>query len=382
MIDQAKIRYNILMLGMSYYDDWQNGIVHRNYFVLQELLARDEVNSIISVDYLPLTWRTKLKAIQRRLAGHCSVKKLFIPQIKIIDSKLTAVSFIKTGDTFNFLNELIQSRLSITGQRLILWSYFPLFIEPFLRLPADYKIFDAVDDWSQHPAYRAKSQLLKHNYQQILQAANLIFTVSDDLRKNLFAGSSKPYFVPNGTNIKPSLRPEPIIKRQPITVGYVGTIQSRIDFELIEFIAKQHSDKQFVFVGPVWKDAQLSALKKLPNVKFIGRVAFDKIGYYLTNFDVAIIPHKIDGLTKSMDPMKFYDYLSAGLPIISTQKIVDDPKLQYYAPSANNFSQAINLSLRENNQELAAYRQAYSQQNSWRNRVEAMLKIISEKLID
>ena len=369
-------KFTILMFNMSYWHNWQNGIKNRNYFVLQELLKRSEVNQIIAVDYLPMTRRKKVLSIMYYVLG---IKYQVLGNHK---NKLTIYTALSVKNVISNLKKILNTLYLIPNTKIILWSYFPLYIDYFDQIPADLKIFDAVDDWSKHPSYKNQRQLLQNNYRQIAKKADIIFTVSENLRQSLFKGQKNVYWIANGTDLKfqnPNLKSMSKSKcqKRKVMIGYVGVIQSRVDFKLVQFLAESHQDKEFVFVGPVWKDAEIKKVRGLKNIKFVGQISYDDLPKYLSKFDIGIIPHKINDFTRSMDPMKSYEYLAFGLPVVSTQKLTNDDQLLYFADNPTDFSQAISRALKENSQELIDRRQKFAQENSWERRVEEMMKIIS-----
>ena len=109
--------------------------------------------------------------------------------------------------------------------------------------------------------------------------------------------------------------PKPII-------GFVGAISGyKVDFNLLKKMALKHPEWSVVMIGKVgegdpWTDA--SALDSLPNVHFMGPRDYEDLPAYMKAFDVAILPSMLNEYTKSMFPMKFFEYLSAGLPVVAT----------------------------------------------------------------
>src|SRR3990167_7406344 len=364
-------KITILMFTMSTWREWESGIRNRNYFVLQELLKRPEVERIVAVEYLPVGWKRKVRARLNRIWN--LEFGIWKNNIYKVSEKLYICSLVNTLSMNLFLRKTL-SKFQIPNSKFILWSYFPLYIDYFDAIPAKLKIFDAVDDWSEHPSYVRYKKALKENYREIAKKADIIFTVSEDLRDRLFGGRNNVYWIPNGVKDFKSLKDLKSFHHSPITIGYIGTIQSRIDFDLVKCIAQRHKDKQFVFVGPIWKDAETEKVKSLPNVSFTRRVPYDKVGEYLAGFDATIIPHKINQFTVSMNPMKLHEYLACGLPVIST---IDYGKtLVYFAPTEKLFADAVTLALKENNEQLIEQRKKYAQENLWERRVGEMMEKI------
>ena len=98
----------------------------------------------------------------------------------------------------------------------------------------------------------------------------------------------------------------------------MGVIQERVDFSLIATLARQRAGMHFLIVGPVWKGAGLTPIGGLKNVHVLGAVPYREIPGILHACDVGIVPHKRDALVASMNPLKIYEFLAAGLPVITT----------------------------------------------------------------
>jgi len=275
------------------------------------------------------------------------------------------------------LNKFLNS-IKIT--KYYLWSYYPLDVSYYNYLKPNLKIFDAVDDWSLHPSYSKFKNKIIDNYKIINEKSDLIFTVSDELQ-NLF--DNNVYWVPNGVDVKHYQQEYPIINRdigsltKPI-IGYVGTVQERFDAELLEFIAKENKDKSIVIIGPIWLTEIKNKLSKYSNIFLLGRKSYQEIPMYLQQFDVGIIPHKIDKFVKSTNPMKMYEYLACGKPIVSTSGsgIEVFKESIYITNDYREFNHFIQETLRDNNQKLINERLDIIKEHSWLKRTEKMLEII------
>ena len=132
-------------------------------------------------------------------------------------------------------------------------------------------------------------------------------------------------FVPNGADIghflrtpdhaKPERPPEYEGIDSPIAV-YVGAIASWFDVELLASCAAKLPGVVFVIIGPV--DRDMSVLEALSNVKLLGRRAYDALPGYLHHADVGLIPFERSALIDGVSPIKLYEYLACGLPVVST----------------------------------------------------------------
>ena len=108
-------------------------------------------------------------------------------------------------------------------------------------------------------------------------------------------------------------------------IGYYGAIAEWFDLDLVEAVAKRHPECCIVMIGANTVNAK-SRLGKLPNVIFTGEVPYDTLPHYLYSFDVCMLPFKVVPLTLATNPVKAYEYLSAGKPVVA----VDLPEMAQF----------------------------------------------------
>ena len=197
------------------------------------------------------------------------------------------------------------------------------------------------------------------------------------------------YRAPNATDLEKlgeaaadgPLAPELAGLPRPV-IGYVGQIADKMNYELIDQVARTRTNWSFVFVGPVWssKRERVATLEALSNVHFLGARLFDQLVPYLRGFDVCMLPHLTNPLTRSMDPIKLYDYLSTGKPIVSTSVAGTERFLDvlYLADNPADFVRCIEDALGENGQ-LVERRLSYARRNTWSQRARDIWQVISQQ---
>jgi len=186
--------------------------------------------------------------------------------------------------------------------------------------------FDAIDNLCLHPSLKNLYDYLCDVYFDISNKAKLIFCVNENVKKffeeRFPPSKNKVIVIHNGVCEMNFCAKSPDdlrgIKRPMI--GYVGVISKRIDFGLVEYLAQNRSNYSFVFVGPFYGDVRgwVKRLSRLKNVFFLGERHYDEIPNYVSSFDVCVVPHIVDEFTLSNDPMKVYEYIYAGKPVVST----------------------------------------------------------------
>jgi len=385
-----KDQVDIVLFNMSSYREWQKGVSNRNYHVFRNLLINEKVGRILIIDYLPHTFRRVI----RNYWENIFLKKDYPVRFKSLGSKVYQVDdklwvYSTVRNKFSkkkFYDELNKILQKLVFKNYLVWSFYPLEVGYFDKLQADFFIFDTVDNWSEHPSYLKFKNRLLENYKIIDQKADLIFTVSEELQ-SLYTRQDKVHWLPNGVDLKHFQKEFSIINRdigeisRPI-IGYVGVIQSRMDLDLLEFLAKSNPNKSFVLIGPVWHRFIKSRFKSYANVYFLGKKSYEDEPMYMAQFDVGIVPHKIDKFHNSTNPMKIYGYLACGKPVVCTvtsaAKLFED--LIYATNDFQEFNKYLNQSLAEDSDKLRERRLAVIKEHSWLKRTERMLELIFNRL--
>jgi len=386
-------KINIIMFNMSSQFDWQRGISNRNYHILQTLLKDERVNQIVAVDYLPWTWQ---KVIKNYLYGYLPTlsktkviyQNLFTKARQYSD-KLTIVSsvasYFNSGRLYQDLNKIID-KLKIKDDYIV-WSYNPLTTEYFNQLKPRLFVFDAVDNWSIHPSYVKVKNRILDNYQIITGKSDIIFTVAREL-ENVFADNKRVYWVPNGIDFEHYQQEYSLLDKRiadiphPI-IGYIGIILGRIDMKIIKYLAEQNPNKSIVLVGSYkgylhyWDRRLVQELEKINNIYLLGYLPYDQAPMYIQQFDVAIIPHNPDSYVAATNPMKMYEYLACGKPIVATPApgidMFDDIAV---ASEPAEFNNKMIEALASDNLDKQTARRALAQTHGWQDRVDQMLNLI------
>ncbi|MEK7832391.1 MAG: glycosyltransferase, partial [Acidobacteriota bacterium] len=162
-------------------------------------------------------------------------------------------------------------------------------------------------------------------------------------------------------------------------VGYYGAIADWFDSDLVTDLAKRRKDWDFVLVGST-DMADISKLIKLPNVTLTGEQPYATLPRWLTRFDVTIIPFKRMPLTEATNPVKAYEILAAGKPLISVPlpEVAALGSIVRLASTAAEFEREIEAALKEYSAELIEQRRAFAKANTWERRFQALSPAVSE----
>ena len=386
-------KFDVIMFNMSSYSEWDEGVSNRNYHVLQQLLDNEQVGKILAIDYLPLNFKRALRNYKENnvlnIKNSKIIKRNMVSKVTKVSDKLYIYSDIRF---FLFPKLVLKSIKKITEdldfKETIIWSFFP-FVAPYLNiLEPKLNVFDAVDNWLSHSSYKKEKDKLKEAYHIIKKEADLIFVVSDNLFE-LFDNQDNTYWIPNGVDLKHYKQKFILYNRdiadikKPI-IGYIGVIQDRVDLNLIKYLARHNINKSIILVGPVWNEQDQAKLEldKEKNVYFLGYKKYREAPMYIQQFGIGIIPHQGDNLTASMNPMKMYEYLACGKPVVSTKNTGSDnlKDMVAIAKDYEDFNKKINKALENNSKEEVEKRKEFVKQYSWFKTVQKMLELINKKL--
>jgi GT2 family glycosyltransferase/glycosyltransferase involved in cell wall biosynthesis len=197
----------------------------------------------------------------------------------------------------------------------IVWSFaynFPARSE----WPAARIVYDCIDhlDVFPHP-----KRDLRRRHEGALREADAVFAVSRPLLAEMAAARPDAKYLPNAVEFD---RFDAVPARRdsgPPVAVYVGALARWVDFELLAAVARDHPDWEFRLYGEILDGRfESSGVTKLRNVIFRGACAHDSIPDVLAAADVGLIPFRVTPETNCVSPIKLYEYLAAGRPVVSS----------------------------------------------------------------
>lgn len=265
------------------------------------------------------------------------------------------------------------------------------------RLGARGVVYDITDDWELAASSPSEREWIQGLDRDLCRRADLTMVCSQALFESRCAVAPHLLLLPNGVDAAHYAQidadasspktPAPAKSPWPGPVfGYTGTLHSeRIDLDLVLQLARAHPEGSVVLIGPHhWTgDSLAQALKTQPNLHAPGPVPYARIPEVMGHFDVCIVPHRRSEFVESLNPIKLWEYLACGKPIVATDVagFRDFPNLVRLAPDARGFILACREALGEAKGEalgrqtpsLCAARRAEAARHSWSSRVETML---------
>lgn len=226
---------------------------------------------------------------------------------------------------------------------------------------------------------------------QIVEQSDVVICTSRQLYTDKIKLNTQSFFVPNAADSAHSSKAldaalpvhESIRNITAPVIGYLGAIERRMDYPLLQQVVAENPDKSFVFAGPADAGFVPDWMRTTKNVFLTGKVSYEEMPAVIKGFDVALIPFKKDEVSNTIFPLKLFEYLGAGKPVVATN-FNDDLKeftgdIVPYCEDAASFSAAIELALQQGPENLQQ-RIAVAAANTWDKRGEDFSNILERAL--
>jgi glycosyltransferase involved in cell wall biosynthesis len=246
-------------------------------------------------------------------------------------------------------------------------------------------------------AYHCLDHSPREEEQRLMCKANAVFCVSEGLIRKHRALNRNTYLLPNGVDLE-MFNPDaasrfprpPDLPTGGRLIGFIGSINCHIDIDLLSHVAGSHPGDHLILIGPMpgtenaLPVAALKALHRLRcmrNVHVLGFRPIKRIPSYIASFDVCLIPYLKSSFNQERDPLKLYQYLAMGKPVVSTLVSLAS-KLSgccYVANEPDEFAYYVSVALSECASETQYRRRiAFARAHSWRTLVAAACQRLDE----
>ena len=275
-------------------------------------------------------------------------------------------------------------RLRLGMKEFHLWTFLPNVADYVGQLGESLAVYYCVDEWSMF-SYLDEEQTVSAE-KQLLDRVDVVFAINHALADKKRALHPETHVSPHGVDHDQfskalddtTVLPEALRGMKKPVIGFYGTIQDWVDLDLIAICAKRHPEWNIVLLGQIMVDT--AVVSSLPNVHLLGRQPHDQLPAFCRGFDVGLIPYRIDERMKFVNPIKLREYLSAGIPVVSTAV----PEVKRYstwctvAETADEFVAGIERALAEDSPEKRRARSASMENETWTARVAKVAATVAE----
>ena len=329
-------------------------------------------------------WRRSIREVEPNIF----VFSFFYPFPFHSFSRITSSLWVNQANQLwlHFWLKRVLKRLSFRNP--IFWVYYPTAAEILAKFKPKLTVFHVIDEWSAFAGVPKTFPLIE---QKLLEQSDLVIASSQALFDDKKEFTRNIHLIRHGANLelfKKVLDSELAFPgdingiKKPI-IGYYGALH-KLDLSLIKYCAEERPEWSFLFVGPIKgsQGSNISELSSLRNVYFIGSREQQYLPNYLKTFDVAIMPFKVDKINLNMCPIKMYEFLAAGRPVVST----DLPEVRVLKDAIQigkdnqHFLLQIERALDTKRDNLILKRQEVAERNSWEARFKEIENLLEASL--
>jgi len=239
----------------------------------------------------------------------------------------------------------------------------------------------AQDDWLAYPPHERWWPAYAESFKLVRKRGRRVCAVSSAALERIDP-TGPTAVVPNGLDPEEwtgAAPPAPgwaqEAERRPLLV-YVGSLDSRLDVGALLALADEFPDSEIALVGPLLDGEHFAPLRDRANVQVHPPITRELISGLIRSADVGLIPHVSSPLTQAMSPLKLYEYLAGGLPVVAIdlEPVRDvDPSVALVEP-AGDYASAVRWAL-QRGRAPESVREAFIAKHSWSSRQESLLDL-------
>lgn len=278
------------------------------------------------------------------------------------------------------------------SQPVVLWIYDPGAAGMVGHCAEEFAVYDCVDDYAEYTTSRRSREMVAMCDRMAALRSLLVFTTTTPIYERQRRVNSATYLVRNagdyehfaGAADRAVAASEVSDLPRPV-LGFAGNlVASKVDFDLLEDVALALPESTLLLIGPAAPEtaSALERLGRLPNVHWLGPKPYAQLPRYVAAFDIGLIPYVSNAYTRSCFPLKTYEYLAAGKPVVASGL----PELAGMGPDvvlvdgAASFIRAVHEAAGRNREGDALRRSQLAARNSWEQRTARLLELVDREL--
>jgi glycosyltransferase involved in cell wall biosynthesis len=256
----------------------------------------------------------------------------------------------------------------------------PELVDALPRLRPARVLYEAVDAYEATPGIVGPwVAILAHYERRLVELADVVVVPGERLAERYRSWGATVRVIPHGVDLGhwSGRSPTP---GEPVVVGFVGTLDSRLDLDVLRAIATAHPQWRVRLIGPMQDGFAPGALADLSNVTIEPPVGAETVPLVLAGFDLGVMPYLDHPNTTHMTPVKNLEYMAAGVPAVARRVPALEPyaELLYFASSPAEFVRESERALAEQSTERIAARRALAEAHGWPRRLAEVTALADE----
>ena len=347
----------------------------------------------------PVTLIAPLKdpKAKERLSLYKEGPKQALPNLKVYAQPPVLPFFNKRRD----INERNQKKLAKYLAKILrendfgddfwVWCYSPTSCDVIAPLakemglePASLwkrTVYDCVDRHSAYPGH-IDPKVVDEMEEDLARSCGCVFATAQGLYERLKEFNENTHLIPNGCAFE-LFHTAADMEKEGISphFGFVGMLQECLDYDCIRAVAEAFPDGKVTLIGRTLPGVDMTWTDSFPNVEMKGLVPQRELPGYIKDFDVCLNVFADNDLSRDVSPLKFYEYLATGKPVVSTLvplQVLDYADCIYLAETPDEFVTRCREALEETpDSPKRTARIEAARRNSWDEKVKEMKEILA-----
>jgi glycosyltransferase involved in cell wall biosynthesis len=333
------------------------------------------------------------RPVVRKLEGSLEVLDIWAP---------TWLNFLGRGHALRAWNDF-ERRVDVLGAWLreqqisdaVVWVYHPGYGAAVSRLSRRLVVYDCVDEYSAFPEFKGAEAWISGRERDLCRIAGVVTCTAPALyeTKRLLA-PGRTHLVHNVGDFEHFQKASDAATQVPVDlascsrpiVGFIGAVSDyKLNLDWLLELARAKPEWTVVVIGPTGvadPGTDVARLAAMPNVRLMGHRSYATLPSYLKGFDVAVIPYRINDYTRAVFPIKFFEFLASGKPVVISAL----PAVQTYwdatlvAETAEDFVTKCALAIEHDSPPARDRRLQLARENSWPERVRKLLELVEQAI--
>ena len=370
--------HDILTLSTQ---DWRDLWTRKQRFMQQFARQGNKVLYIES-QYHWFTYFKKFRKQWRRISLFMAGPRQVEHNLYIYTPPLLLPGF-QMFPLLNTINNIVIAAFLRSAMRKLgmespfLWLYSHYNSPLVKKLNCKRALYECVDEFSGARGL-INPEVARELENDTLEAVDAAIVTAPGLKSSKTNHNRNIHIIPNAANVthfgKALLNPpepEELCRIDHPRLTFIGGIAYWVDLNLLEHLAKQRPNWQIILIGPLY--VNVKKLEEYPNIHFLGKKVYNSLPAYLAASDLALNPYRLDMVAENCSPLKLYEYMASGLPVVSTNmpEARHFPGIINVAISYDDFINQVDRVLNWNNVEREEHRRRAlkeAQKHTWEKR--------------
>ncbi len=332
---------------------------------------------------LPKAGRTLLQGVGRRQATSAQEAK---PRPALRQAGLLVAPPRRLRPLRRLNERWVQRQLRgllVAPDRAIAWVRGPTpeLVEALSRSAPAVVVYECVDALDHTPGLAGTPwlEVFQAAERRLVALADVVVATSPPLADRFRELGADVRLIPHGVDLFP-WHPRQDRPAGPIVLGFVGSLDFRIDTALLRTLATSRPDWQIRLFGVVGPGFAPQPLADLANVTIGPRVEHERLGEVLGSFDLGLLPYLDTPVYRYMNPLKNLELLAAGRPAVArpAPALETFADVLYFADSTDEFIAQCDRALAEDSPDRARARRAIAERNTWDDRLAELVALVSD----